>query len=160
MWAPGARAQGLQPREELGEEVGAPQGMPSRFTTTWASGSLSRSRISPMRRAHPAADGDDVIQCAVVALGIDDAELVVAVGQSLDEPGREGGLACARRSRDENVAGVGCEGDRGAVVVHGQPTRSPVPPGVRADRSVVISSSISSATPLPLDRACRSRPSL
>ena len=122
MRAPGARAQGLQPREELGEEVGAlPQGHAEQVHNDLGLGvAESLQDLAYVRRAHPATDGDDVIQCAVVALGVDDAELVVAVGQSLDEPGREGGLACARGTRDENVAGVGCEGDRGAVAAHGQ----------------------------------------
>lgn len=43
----------------------------------------------------------------VIALRIDDADLVELAGHALDEPGGERGLAASRRAPDERVRAVG-----------------------------------------------------
>ena len=80
MWAPGARSQGLEPREELGEEVGA---LPERdaeqvHDDVRLGVAESVQDLADVGRTHATAHGDDVVQRAVVALRVDDAELEAA----------------------------------------------------------------------------------
>jgi hypothetical protein len=61
------------------------------------------------------AERDDVLQRSIVALGINNAQLISALHESLDKPSGDGGFATSRRPGDENIQAIGGHGYQGPV---------------------------------------------